>query len=147
VASALLEGDEQTSGVREQEDHDADQEPDDGGEPGRATGAAQSHRGLGHDVLMGPRPGAGRRLEDGSVVVEFALLLPILLLLLLGAVQVGVIARDQLLLTQSSRAGAREAAITDSEPAVLEAAIRAAPGSTRRDSGSRSSARACAALR
>jgi Flp pilus assembly protein TadG len=77
---------------------------------------------------MGPRPVPSRRLEDGSVVVEFALLLPILLLLLVGAVQVGVIARDQLLLTQSSRAGAREAAITDSEPAVLEAAIRAASG-------------------
>ena len=48
-----------------------------------------------------PRPG-----EAGLVVVEFALLLPILLLFLLAAVQVGVLARDQLLLAQSSRAAA-----------------------------------------
>jgi Flp pilus assembly protein TadG len=50
---------------------------------------------------------ADRRLERGSAAVEFALLLPILLLLLLALVQVGVIARDSLLLTQASRAGAR----------------------------------------
>jgi len=51
---------------------------------------------------------ADRRLERGSAAVEFALLLPILLLLLLALVQVGVLARDSLLLTQASRAGARD---------------------------------------
>jgi Flp pilus assembly protein TadG len=61
-------------------------------------------------------------------VVEFALVLPILLLLILAVAQVGVLARDRLLLAQASRAGAREAAITDSEPAVVDAATRAAPG-------------------
>jgi Flp pilus assembly protein TadG len=61
-------------------------------------------------------------------VVEFALVLPVLLLLLLALVQVGVLARDRLMLAQASRAGAREAAITDSEPAIVEAATRAAPG-------------------
>jgi Flp pilus assembly protein TadG len=60
--------------------------------------------------------------------VEFALLLPILLLVLLALVQVGVLARDRLLLAQASRAGAREAAITDSESAVVDSAARAAPG-------------------
>jgi Flp pilus assembly protein TadG len=74
----------------------------------------------------GERP-RGARAECGSAVVEFALLLPILLLLLLALVQVGVLARDRLLLAQASRAGAREAAITDSPSAVLEAATRAAP--------------------
>ena len=48
-----------------------------------------------------------RMRERGSAAVEFALLLPILLLLLLAFVQVGVIARDSLVLTQASRAGAR----------------------------------------
>jgi Flp pilus assembly protein TadG len=61
-------------------------------------------------------------------VVEFALVLPILLLLVLAIVQVGVLGRDRLLLAQASRAGAREAAITDSDSAVLDAATRAAPG-------------------
>jgi Flp pilus assembly protein TadG len=49
-----------------------------------------------------------RAFDRGSAAVEFALLLPILLLLLLALVQVGVLARDSLLLTQASRAGARD---------------------------------------
>ncbi len=57
--------------------------------------------------------------------MEFALLLPIALLLLLAFVQVGVLATDQLLLTQASRAGAREAAVQPSEGAVVDA-VRAA---------------------
>jgi Flp pilus assembly protein TadG len=47
---------------------------------------------------------ADRMRERGSAAVEFALVLPILLLLLLAFVQVGVIARDSLVLTQASRA-------------------------------------------
>jgi Flp pilus assembly protein TadG len=70
----------------------------------------------------------GRRRDDGSVVVEFALLLPILFLVLLAAVQVGLLARDQLLLTQASRAGAREAAVTLDDAAIRDAALSAAPG-------------------
>ena len=66
--------------------------------------------------------------EDGSAVVEFALLLPILFLVLLAAVQVGLLARDQLLLTQAARAGAREAAVSFDEERVREIALEAAPG-------------------
>lgn len=69
-----------------------------------------------------------QRGERGSAVVEFALLLPILLLLLLALVQVGVIARDRLLLAQAARAGAREAAIQVSEPAIRDAAVAAGAG-------------------
>ena len=61
-------------------------------------------------------------------MVEFALLLPILLVLLLALVQVGVLAKDRLLLSAASRAGVREAAIVDSETAARDAAVRAAPG-------------------
>ena len=68
---------------------------------------------------------ADRIRERGSAAVEFALLLPILLLLLLALVQVGVIARDSLVLTQASRAGAREAAVQGSKDAV-DTAVRAA---------------------
>jgi Flp pilus assembly protein TadG len=74
------------------------------------------------------RAGGRARDQRGSAVVEFALVLPALLLLLIALVQVGVLARDRLLLAQASRAGAREAAITDAEPAIVEAATRAAPG-------------------
>jgi hypothetical protein len=66
--------------------------------------------------------------EDGSAVVEFALLLPILFLVLLAAVQVGLLARDQLVLTQAARAGAREAAVSLDGAVVLEAVHEAAPG-------------------
>jgi Flp pilus assembly protein TadG len=52
--------------------------------------------------------------------------LPILLLVLLALVQVGVLARDQLVLTQASRAGAREAAVDGSVEAVQEAVRSAA---------------------
>jgi len=66
--------------------------------------------------------------EDGSAVVELALLLPILFLVLLAAVQVGLLARDQLLLVQASRAGAREAAVTLDEARIREVALGSAPG-------------------
>jgi Flp pilus assembly protein TadG len=62
-----------------------------------------------------------RRNERGSAVVEFALVLPIVLLVLLAVVQVGVLARDRLLLAQAARAGARTAAIEASETEVGDA--------------------------
>jgi len=68
------------------------------------------------------------REQRGSSAVELALLLPIALLLLLAFVQVGVLATDQLLLTQASRAGAREAAVQPSEEAVTDAVRAAAAG-------------------
>jgi len=71
---------------------------------------------------------ADRVRERGSAAVEFALVLPILLLLLLALVQVGVIARDSLVLTQASRAGAREAAVQGTKEAVDEAVRAAAVG-------------------
>jgi Flp pilus assembly protein TadG len=75
-----------------------------------------------------PEVPADRVRERGSAAVEFALVLPILLLLLLALVQVGVIARDSLVLTQASRAGAREAAVQGTEDAVDEAVRAAAIG-------------------
>lgn len=66
--------------------------------------------------------------ERGTAAVEFALLLPIVFLLLLALVQVGVLARDSLLLTQASRAGAREAAVQPSTDAVVLAVRAAATG-------------------
>ena len=66
--------------------------------------------------------------ERGALAVEFALLLPILLLVLLALVQVGVLARDSLVLTQASRAGAREAAVQSSRDAVEQAVREAAAG-------------------
>ncbi|MCH7584589.1 MAG: pilus assembly protein [Acidobacteria bacterium] len=57
--------------------------------------------------------------ESGSASVEFALVLPLLLLVLLASVEVVVVARTQLQLGHAAREGAREAATTpDLERAI-----------------------------
>lgn len=66
------------------------------------------------------------RRERGSAVVELALLLPVLFLVLLAVVQVGVIARDRLVLEEAARAGARAASVTLDEAEVRAAVLRAA---------------------
>ena len=71
------------------------------------------------------RAGQRHDRETGSAVVEFALVLPIVLLVLLAVVQVGALARDRLLLTQAARAGAREAAIEADDGSTTDA-VRAA---------------------
>jgi len=57
--------------------------------------------------------------ERGQTMVEFALVLPILLVLMLGIVQFGVAFNNYVTLTDAVRAGARKAAVSrnDSDPA------------------------------
>jgi Flp pilus assembly protein TadG len=66
--------------------------------------------------------------ERGTATVEFALLLPLLLVMCLALVQVGLLARDRLLAEAVARAGAREAALQADEAAIHEAALAAGPG-------------------
>jgi Flp pilus assembly protein TadG len=58
--------------------------------------------------------------------VEFALVLPIMFVVLLGLVQVGVLAKDELLVQQAARIGARQAAISPDGDSVRAAATVAA---------------------
>ncbi|MGE5226950.1 MAG: TadE/TadG family type IV pilus assembly protein, partial [Planctomycetaceae bacterium] len=60
--------------------------------------------------------------------VEFALVLPLVLVVVLGLVQVGLVARDRLLVEAAARAGARAAAVGPDEAAIADTAIAAAPG-------------------
>ena len=53
-------------------------------------------------------------------------MLPILLIVALGMVQLGLFVRDQLVLVEAARAGAREASVNDAEAEVREAVERAA---------------------
>jgi Flp pilus assembly protein TadG len=72
------------------------------------------------------RGGSRLRAERAQASVELALLLPVVVLLLLAALQVGLLARDVVLVTHAAREAARAAAV-DADPA---AASRAAAGSS-----------------
>jgi Flp pilus assembly protein TadG len=50
--------------------------------------------------------------EHGQTMVEFTLVLPILLVVLLGIVQLGITFKDYVALTDAVRAGARTAAVS-----------------------------------
>jgi Flp pilus assembly protein TadG len=69
-----------------------------------------------------------RRDEGGSAAVEFALVLPLVLMVILALLQVGVFARDRVLVEAAARAGARAAALADDPAEVAAAAQAAAPG-------------------
>src|SRR5207244_5608328 len=70
-----------------------------------------------------PRQGLPQR---GSAALALAMVLPLLLIVTLALVQVGLIVRDGLALTEAARAGAREAAVTDDGGRIREAVDRAA---------------------
>jgi Flp pilus assembly protein TadG len=63
---------------------------------------------------------------EGQAAVELALALPLLVFLLLGLVQLGLLVRDQVLVVHAAREAARQAAV---DPAP-EAARRAAAASS-----------------
>jgi Flp pilus assembly pilin Flp len=78
-------------------------------------------------VILGRR----ERRESGAVAVEFALLLPVLLLILIGTIQFGIVYSQYQVMEGAAREGARCAAVqaagfTDCVPAErVEAALPA----------------------
>lgn len=56
--------------------------------------------------------------------MELALVLPLALLMALALVQVGLVAKDSLVVTHAAREGAREAAVTTDEERVRQATLR-----------------------
>jgi Flp pilus assembly protein TadG len=56
------------------------------------------------------------REEDGQAILEFALVLPIFLLLVIGIIQFGIAYNNYITLTDAVRVGAREAAVSRSLP-------------------------------
>jgi hypothetical protein len=67
-----------------------------------------------------------RREERASASVEFALVLPLVLIMALALLQVGLLAKDQLIVEGSARAGAREGAVTVDDVRAQQAAKEAA---------------------
>lgn len=72
-----------------------------------------------------------RRVRDectGSAAVELALVLPLVLMMVLALLQVGLLAKDSLVVVQAAREGAREAAVTSDDQRVRDAALRGGGG-------------------
>lgn len=67
-----------------------------------------------------------RASERGAVAVEFALLAPVLIMLLLGIMEFGRAYHTQIVLSDAAREGARVMAINSSQSAAKAAAQRAA---------------------
>jgi len=67
------------------------------------------------------------RNEDGVVAVEFALILPVLVMLAFGIIAFGIGFNEKLVVTRAAREAARTMAITDSASAATSAAHTAAP--------------------
>lgn len=74
------------------------------------------------------RQGPIHRPQRGSAAVEFALVLPLVLVLALAVLQVGLFLEDQLVLVGAARAGAREAAVSPADEDARAAALRASVG-------------------
>lgn len=74
------------------------------------------------DLLITSR-GEGER---ATAAVEFALVLPLVLIIALALVQVGLLVKDQLVLEEAARAGARQAAVSTDDGSARRAAISAA---------------------
>jgi Flp pilus assembly pilin Flp len=72
------------------------------------------------------------RDEHGQTAVEFALVAPILIVLLLGIIQIGIAFHDYVTITDAARAGARQAIVARFGPGNFDAAKQAvrnsAPG-------------------
>jgi hypothetical protein len=64
----------------------------------------------------------------GSAAVELALVLPLVLMMVLALLQVGLLAKDSLVVVQAAREGAREAAVTADNERIRQAALRGGGG-------------------
>ncbi len=67
------------------------------------------------------------RSETGQATVELVLSLPVIVALVLTAIQIGLVARDRVVVGHVAREAARSAAV-DPDPAAVAAAARSASG-------------------
>jgi hypothetical protein len=65
--------------------------------------------------------------ERASATVEFALVLPLVLTMTLALLQIGLFVKDELVVQEAARAGARQAAVSADDGAAQRAALDASP--------------------
>jgi len=75
-----------------------------------------------HQRVVGPRSGPVVR-SRGQATVEFALLLPFVVVVLLALIQVGLLVRNRVLVTHAAREAARVAAVGGSDADAIAAAL------------------------
>lgn len=68
------------------------------------------------------------RSDRGAVAVEFALIFPILIVILIGIIEYGSMFNAQLLITGAAREGARAMSVSGSVAQAQSAAVNAAAG-------------------
>jgi Flp pilus assembly protein TadG len=74
-----------------------------------------------------------RRQRRGAALVELAIVMPLLLLLLLGIIEFGMIMHAQVMLDQGAREGARTAAIGGLQAEIVAETVRASVPALRPD--------------
>lgn len=77
---------------------------------------------------FGGRPNPGPRNDGGQAAVEFALVLPLVVLVLLGLLQAVVLGVEATRVASAAREAARAAAIGRDDEGVREAALRGGAG-------------------
>ena len=68
------------------------------------------------------------RREHGQATVEFAFLLPLMVLAALAIIQVGLVVRDQMAVVHAAREAARAASVDPDPARAIRAARRTLPG-------------------
>ena len=69
--------------------------------------------------MNGIRTRGGTTADSGATALEFAIVVPVLLLLLFGMIEFGFVFQTQLALTHAAREGARMAAVGDYDVATV----------------------------
>lgn len=81
---------------------------------------------------MSPTNPTRRRNDRGAVAIEFALVFPLLLLLIFGSFELGLATQDRALAANAAREGARAASLGGNDSDV-DAAVRSVLGTTAAD--------------
>jgi hypothetical protein len=64
--------------------------------------------------------------EEGQSATEFALVLPLILMVILVIIQMGIVVNAQLIITHAAREGARDGSVTNSNMRIRESVVNSA---------------------